>query len=60
MRVVGPAQFLSLAADRTGRQQIVIAATKLAQFEPERPIVIRTSDTNALPKLLYDLMRLFW
>jgi hypothetical protein len=60
LRVIGAAQFLAFAADRTVRQQIVIAAVKLTQFELERPSIVRTSNTSVLPKLFDDLLRLFW
>jgi hypothetical protein len=60
LRVIGTAQSLAFAADRTVRQQIVIAAVELTQFELERTSVVRTSNKAVLPKLFDDLVRLFW
>ena len=60
LRVIGAAQFLAFAADRAVRQQIVIAAVELTQFELERPSIVRTSNPSVFPKLFDDPVRLFW
>jgi len=58
--VVAASESLALAANRALGVQIVIATVQPAQFQLERPIVVRTSDCTVLPELLHDLMRLLY
>jgi len=58
--VVAASESLALAANRAFGVQIVIATVQPAQFQLERPIVVRTSDRTVLPELLHDLMRLLY
>ena len=58
--VVAASKSIALAANRALGVQIVIATVQPAQFQPERPIVLRTSDCTVLPELPHDLMRLFY
>jgi len=58
LRIIAAPERLALATERALGVQIIIAAVKFMQFEPERSVVVRASDYAVLPELLHDLMRL--
>jgi len=58
-RIVSPPKLFAFAAEQAFRPQAIVPAAQLAQFQPERPVVIRTPYGTALPKMLDHLMRLF-
>ena len=59
VRVIGAAQFLSLATHPALGIQIVIAAAQFAHVQFELPGIVRASGTTVLPELSDDLTSLF-